>query len=214
MQAGTIGSPVAMTSWISAALPYVGGGVLGALFTWGLTWVRERRRTLDAYRAPQRAAIGEIVAAAHQFLMCEVESQSVFTDCIESIRQDPDAVPTVGQQLKPSMGAMQAALLAVERAFQVGALAIVDAKCWEALGAAYAELTRLRNFFVEEGEHELANADELEQYVNNMKRFARGLDESVTLLVRAAVDRVSPAETRLNRLRRRRARNRLGERYL
>jgi len=40
------------TTWISAALPYIGGGVLGTTATCRLTWVRERRRTLDAYRAP------------------------------------------------------------------------------------------------------------------------------------------------------------------
>jgi hypothetical protein len=52
-------------TWLSAALPYVGGGVLGAGVTHGLTWVRERRRTLDAYRAPQRQALGEIITATH-----------------------------------------------------------------------------------------------------------------------------------------------------
>jgi hypothetical protein len=37
--------------WLSAALPYIGGGVLGSAVTYGLTWVREHRRTLDSYRA-------------------------------------------------------------------------------------------------------------------------------------------------------------------
>ncbi|UQX12612.1 hypothetical protein [Candidatus Mycobacterium methanotrophicum] len=55
-------------TWLSAALPYVGGGVLGAALTYALTWVRERRRILDAYRAPQRQATGDIVAAAHEFI--------------------------------------------------------------------------------------------------------------------------------------------------
>ncbi|AYJ06359.1 hypothetical protein MAA44156_03430 [Mycobacterium avium subsp. avium] len=63
-------------TWLSAALPYVGGGVFGAAVTYGLTWVRERRRTLDAYRAPQRQAIGDIVAATHELMLRELESRT------------------------------------------------------------------------------------------------------------------------------------------
>jgi len=41
-------------TWLPEALKYIGSGALGAYV---LTWARERRRTLDAYRAPQRQAI-------------------------------------------------------------------------------------------------------------------------------------------------------------
>jgi hypothetical protein len=201
-------------NWVAAALPYVGGGLLGAGLTYALTWVRERRRTLDAYRAPQRQAIGEIVTAAHQFLMREVETRFLFTEFIGHLRHRPDEIPPNGDQVLPSMGVMQAALLDVERAFQIGALAIVDARCWEALGIAYTELTRLRNYFISEAEREFSNPDELDQYIGSMKQLANELDESVSALVRAAVDRVSPPESRLNLLRRQRARHRLGQRYL
>jgi hypothetical protein len=141
-------------NWVSAALPYVGGGLLDAGLTYALTWFRERRRTLDAYRAPQREAIGEIVTAAHQFLMREVETRFLFTEFVERLRQRPDEIPPNGGQLMPSMGVMQAALLNVERAFQIGALSIVDAKCWAALRIAYTELTRLRNYFISEADRE------------------------------------------------------------
>jgi len=44
-------------TWLSAALPYVGGGVFGAAVAFGLTWVPERRRTLDAYALPENPAL-------------------------------------------------------------------------------------------------------------------------------------------------------------
>jgi hypothetical protein len=64
-------------SWISAALPYVGGGVLGSAVTYSLTWFREHRRTADAYRAPQRLAIGDIVTATHQYMLRELENRTL-----------------------------------------------------------------------------------------------------------------------------------------
>jgi len=67
-------------TWLSAALPYVGGGVFGAAVTSGLTWVRERRRTLDAYHAPQRQAIGDIVADTHELMVRELESRTAQSD--------------------------------------------------------------------------------------------------------------------------------------
>jgi hypothetical protein len=62
-----------MTSWLPEALKYIGSGALGA---YALTWARERRRTLDAYRAPRRQAIGEILTATHAVMMCELEKRT------------------------------------------------------------------------------------------------------------------------------------------
>lgn len=85
-------------TWLSAALPYVAGGFFGAAVTFGLTWVRERRRTLDAYRAPQRQAIGDIVAATHEFMLRDLESRTAQTEVIQHIRDDlPPSVQLVGQ---------------------------------------------------------------------------------------------------------------------
>jgi hypothetical protein len=48
-------------------LPYIGSGALGGIVTFGLNWAREQRRVADAYRAPQRHAIGEILAAGMSY---------------------------------------------------------------------------------------------------------------------------------------------------
>jgi hypothetical protein len=92
---------MAVTDWINAALPYVGGGVLGSAVTYGLTWVREHRRTLDSYRAPQRHAIGDILAAAHEFQLSLLEWRRAMTDLIEVMRQDcADDLPAISAEIK------------------------------------------------------------------------------------------------------------------
>lgn len=201
-------------TWLSAALPYVGGGVLGAAVTYGLTWLRERRRTLDAYRAPQRQAIGEIVAATHELMLRELELRTAQTELISHIRRP--AIPTaeMAAELRAAATALGSATLTTERAFQIGRLTIVDAPCWEAMGAAYIALTKLRQTMAAKGESpNMKGVEEVEDYVATIQALARQLNESVLALVITSVDRVSPVESMVNRRRRRVARSRLGKRF-
>jgi hypothetical protein len=199
-----------MTMWISAALPYIGGGVLGAVFTYGLTWFRERRRTLDAYRAPQRQAIGDIITATHELMVRELEMRTGLTELVECIRQDE--LPS--EQALGAPVAMGKATLDAERAFEIGTLTIVDAPCWEAMGAAYIELTRLRAAMHARADApDMQTPEEIETYVERIRVLSEQFSESVLTLVRTATERVTPAETIGNRRRRRDARQRLGERY-
>lgn len=199
-----------MATGLSAAVPYIGGGVFGAALTYGLTWVRERRRTLDVYRAPQRRAIGDIVTAAHALMMCELESRTAITEVIQQIRQDES--PT--GQLMATAAAMDKATLDAERALQIGRLTIVDAPCWEAMGVAYVELSRLRAAMAARVDApEMQSPEEIEHYIEGIKVLAEQVNESVLALVVAAADRVSPAETMWNRRRRRGARRRIGEHH-
>jgi len=201
-------------TWLSAALPYVGGGVFGAAVTYALTWVRERRRTLDAYRAPQRQAIGDIVAATHQLMLRELESRTIQTEIIQHIRQD--ALPS-GQlvgQLWATAAALGKATLDAERALQIARLTIVDAPCWEAMGAAYVALNSLRRTMAARVDApDMQSPEEIEHYVEGIRVLADRYNESVLVLVIAAADRISQAETICNRRRRRAARRRLGERF-
>src|SRR5271169_4734948 len=135
-----------MTS-LSEALRYIGsGGVVGAGATYVLTLVRERRRSLDAYRAPQRQAIGDIIVATHAFMMRELEMRTGMNELVEQIRQSQqEDFDVPGEQLMAAMGAMGSALLDIERAFHIGTLTIVDAPCWEAMGAAYFKFDEIRS---------------------------------------------------------------------
>jgi hypothetical protein len=201
-------------TWLSAALPYVGGGVFVAAVTYGLTWVRERRRTLDAYRAPQRHAIGDIVAATHELMLRELESRTAQTEVIQHIRQDVLPCGQLVGQLWATAAGLGRATLDAERALQIGRLTIVDAPCWEAMGAAYVALNSLRRTMAARVDApDMQSPEEIEHYVEGIRVLADQYNESVLTLVIAAADRVSPAETICNRRRRRAARRRLGERF-
>src|SRR6185503_10144255 len=106
------------------------------------------------------------------------------------------------------MKASAKALLGVERAFAIGTLTVVDAPCWEAMGAAYIEFVRLRAVMTSAPKVE--TPEEIEHYVQAIKDFAAQLNTGVSRLVVAATDRVSPAETIGNPRKRRAARQRLG----
>jgi hypothetical protein len=69
-------------TWVSALLPFRSGGVAGSLVSFGLSWARENRRSLDAYRTPQRQAIEDIVTATHAALLCELEARTELTEVI------------------------------------------------------------------------------------------------------------------------------------
>jgi hypothetical protein len=107
--------------------------------------------------------------------------------------------------------AMGSAVLDVERAFQIGSLTIVDARCSEAMGAAYVALTRLRAAMT--SAPEMQSPDEFEHYVAVIEGLAKQLNQDVAALVLVANQRVSPTESRWNRRIRRTARRRLGERF-
>jgi len=201
-------------TWLSAALPYVGGGVLGAALTFGLTWVRERRRTLDAYRAPQRHAIGDIVAATHELMLRELESRTTQTDVIQHISRDVLPPAQLAGQLWATAAALGKATLDAERALQIGRLTIVDAPCWEAMGAAYFALNNLRRAMAARVDApDMQSPEEIVHYVEGIKALSDQYNQSVLALVIAAADRLSPAETVCNSRRRRAARRRLGKRF-
>jgi hypothetical protein len=217
-----------MTSlpWLSEALKYIGSGALGAAVSWGLSWIREHRRTLDAYRAPQRDAIGEIIVATHAFMMRELEMRTSMAEMVEQIRQISQqenfdapgeqlkaAMLAMGEQLMAAMAAMGSAMLGVDRAFHIGTLTIIDAPCWEAMGAAYFEFHKIRSVMKAGAATEMQTVEEVDQYIEAIAGHATQFNKGVSALVRAANDRVSPADTRWNRWRRRRARHRLGKRY-
>jgi hypothetical protein len=202
-------------TWQSEALKFVSsgavGGVFGASVTYGLTWIRERRRTLDAYRSPQRQAIGEILTATHAFMMRELEKRTVMTELVNQMRQKEHFDPP-GQELAAAEVAMGNALLGLDRALAIGTLTIIDAPCWEAMGAAYFEFDQLRSA-IKGGATEKQTLEEIEQYIETIAEHASRFNDDVSALVRAAQDRVSPAETFSNPWRRRRARGRLGKLY-
>jgi hypothetical protein len=217
-------------TWLSEAQKYLAsgvlGGVLGSGVTYGLTFPRERRRTRDAYRAPQRQAIGEILTATHALMLRELEMRTAMTPMVQQIRQlreqeDLDvpgeqliaAIKAMGAQLQAAMASLGSARLDADRAFAIGTLTIVDPPCWEAMGAAYIELDQIRSAMQAGAATEMQTVEEIEQYTQTVADHATRFNQGVSALVRAAQNRVSPAETLANPWRRHRARRRLGKCY-
>jgi hypothetical protein len=194
-------------TWVSALLPFLSGGVAGSLVSFGLSWARENRRSLDAYRTPQRQAIEDIVTATHAALLCELEARTELTEVIGQIRRDE--IPT-GQAFA-KMVALGKATLDTERAFQIGSLTIVDPPCFEAMGVAYFALTRLRTAM--KTAPEMHSPEEFEHYVAVVEALAAQLDNDVSALVRVANQQLVPAGTKKDRRLRDAARRRLGERF-
>ncbi|WP_322860112.1 hypothetical protein U8D42_12745 [Mycobacterium europaeum] len=204
------------------AVKYIGSGAIGAYL---LTWARERRRTRDAYRAPQREAIGQIRTATNSFMLRELDTRTAMTELAQHIRhlmtqgqaadseQVIEATKAMGERLQTAMAAMGAALLDVDCAFSIGTLTIVDPPCWEAMGAAYIEFDAVSRSLRYGGATEMRSLDEIEQYIADLANCAEAFNKSVGALVRAAQFRVSPAETFTNPWKRRGARRRLGEYY-
>jgi hypothetical protein len=76
-------------------------------------------------------------------MMRELESRTFLTDLVDRIRSDQDGNIYFDPTTSPA-AAFGKATLDAERAFQIGSLSIVDVPCWEAMGTAYIELSRLR----------------------------------------------------------------------
>ncbi|AYJ06360.1 hypothetical protein O972_18170 [Mycobacterium avium subsp. avium 10-9275] len=133
---------------------------------------------------------------------------------IQHIRQDVLPSGQLVGQLWATAAALGKATLDAERALQIERLTIVDAPCWEAMGAAYVALNSLRRTMAARVDApDMQSPEEIEHYVEGIRVLADQYNQSVLAMVIAAADRVSPAETICNRRRRRAARRRLGERF-
>jgi hypothetical protein len=164
--------------------------------------------SLDTYRAPQRQAISDILAANFEFQARELElrmAQLELADKIAHLQQG--FIDDSGPGPTPTAKAAGTALLALNHAFAIGRLTIVDAKCFVALGAAYFELERFRE--LKQNTPGMQNADDIATYYGALAHRADQLNWAVSALVVAAADRVTPAETLLNPWRRHAGRRRV-----
>ncbi|OBF05340.1 hypothetical protein [Mycobacterium sp. 852002-10029_SCH5224772] len=184
-------------------------GAVGSSLTYAFTWWREHKRMQDAYRAPQRQAIGDILAAAHELQLRVLNWRRVLTDLIEEIRQDrADNLPAISAQIRETESAYAAALLEMRRALEVGSLTVVDVRCWQEMVVVAAAFSRF-----DEGPNggEISTADAAEQFVARIGERADQLRAAVSVLVKTANERVTPAESRRSRRQRRNAQRQLAE---
>ncbi len=192
-------------------LTVIGGGIAGSALTYGLTWVREHRRTNDAYRAPQRVAIADIVEATYELTLRIYAFRDVCEELAKesegkTFRQIPDAEQEdVSHQAKR-------ALLGVGRAFHAGRLTVVDADCYEAMGEAFNNFAKLQAAL--EGTAELTpTPDNMRDKLRSIVSSTEALNKDVVRLVYAGQKRLSPVQTWWNKRRRTKVRKRLEAKY-
>ena len=192
-------------------LTFVGGGAAGSALTYGLTWSREHRRTIDAYGAPQRDAIDGIIAATHELLLRESDFRQAINDLANESEGKPHRKYS-DQDLDEVSNQLGRALLGIDKAFNVGRFTIVEADCYEAMGVAYNEFMKIKD--------EFAGFEEMEQTPDNMRQvtsklaaYARQLNIDVADLVLAGQRRVSPVQSWRNKRRREEVRKRLEAKY-
>ena len=187
---------------------FVSGAVASSL-TFAFTWWREHKRTQDAYRAPQRQAIGDILAAGHEIQLRILNLRRALTDLIEVMRQEStDDLPAISAEIRETESAYAVALLDMRRAFEIGSLTVVDAQCWQKMVAAASAFSRF-----DDGptRGEVSGADAAEQVVARLGERDEQLRAAMSALVRTANERVTPAESRRSRRRRRDAQRQLAE---
>jgi hypothetical protein len=195
----------------STILPVICGGIAGSLVTYGLTWVRERRRNDGAYRAPQRIAIGDIVAATHELTL----HVHAFRDVCEEFTRKTEGTEfreISEAELNEVSNQTRRALLGVGRAFHVGRLTIVDAECFEAMGDAFSNFAKLQAVLQGVGES-TPNPDNIREKTASVVSFTEGLNRDVVALVDAGQERLSPVQSWWNRRRRAKRRKGLATKY-
>jgi len=186
-------------------------GIAGSGLTYGLTWVRERRRTNDAYRAPQRVVIGDIVAATHELTL----RVYAFRDVNEELAKESEGKEfrkISDAELDEVSDQTNRALLDVGRAFHVGRLTIVDAECYEAMGEAFNNFAKLQTALQGVGEV-TPTADNMREKTASVVSFTEGLNRDVVALVEAGQKHLSPVQTWRNKRRREEVRKRLEATY-
>lgn len=185
-------------------------GAVGSSLTYALTWWRERKRMQDAYRAPQRHAIGEILAAGHELQLRGFNWRRALAELLEAARQhNAETVQAMNAEIREVERAHAVAMLNLRGALEVGSLTVVDAQCWQAMVAAAAEFEQF--YALLSDETVLSSVDRIEQLNAQLEAQAAQLRVAMTALVRTANDRITPAETRRNKRRRQTAQRQLAD---
>ena len=121
-----------MATTTQTILTAIGGGIAGSFLTYCLSWIRESRRTADAFRTPQRQAIVDILAAAFDFNMQVFELKWTVTD---HIRKYPDA-PLDRSLMEQLERQIERSMFGLMHAFIVGEITVVESFCWDILHKA------------------------------------------------------------------------------
>ncbi len=177
----------AFTEWLGTIPAGIWGAFAGAVTARLLTWLAERRRNRDAYRAPQRETIGAIIAAANDMKVS-------LSDALEHMgltgRQTTDDAAVA------SLNTFLRRLLALDEQFSIGRLSVVDGPCRDKMLTAYVRFSELRTLA---NEPAVATPAGFGEFVRQMNATSNALDTLLAELVDLAERRLSPARPLLSR---------------
>ena len=183
-------------------------GAVGSSLTYVFTFLRERKRMEDAYRTPQRHAIGEILAAGHELQLRQLEWRNAMTDLSDAIQQErAESMPALSAELQEVGRAQATAMLDLRRALEISHLTVVDAPCWESMVAVALAFEQFQTILNEKTPR--SSPDDFRLLVAQLEAQSEKLRVATSNLVRTANDRVTPVEGRGNRRRRRESQRRL-----
>ncbi len=166
----------------------VAAGLLGAAGAQVFTWIREHRKNRDAYRAPQREAIGAIIAAGNTLKVG-------LSDMLE--HSGLTGRPTTSNDAAAkSLNEFITALLVMDEKFSIGRLTIVDGPCRGLMLTAYLRYSELRRFANTEL---LATRTSFAQFLGQLDATVRRLDDVIADLVDLAEVRLAPSRQLLSR---------------
>lgn len=189
----------------------IGGGLVGSGATYVLTWVREHRRTNDAYRAPQRQAVADILEATYELTL----RVHAFKDVLEELTKQAEGKPyrrISDGELEEVSAQTNRAVLGVGHAFNVGRLTIVDADCYQAMGEAFNNFAGFQKSLKGVGDIE-PTPENMRAKVAAVVSHTRGLNDDVFKLVKAGQKHLSPVQTWRNKRQREEVRKKLEGKY-
>jgi hypothetical protein len=193
-------------SVIATVATVVGGGIAGSALTYVATWMRERRRTLEAYRAPQRAAIAGIVTATHQLVLRERAFVDFIIDLGNRRRGDCSLA-----ELHEEYDQISRALFGLDNAFAIGRLTIVDPECFEAMGIAANDFQKIQTRFADIEMVDMRRGHN--RGAQLMSDLVLQLKRHVADLVREGQAQLSPVQSWRHKRRQAQARARLEAKY-
>lgn len=166
----------------------VAAGLLGAAGAQVFTWIREHRKNRDAYREPQREAIGAIIAAGNTLKVG-------FSDMLE--HSGLTGRPTTSNDAAArSLNEFLTALLVMDEKFSIGRLTIVDGPCRDLMLTAYLRYSELRRFANTEL---LSTRTSFAEFLGRLDATVRRLDDVIADLVDLAEVRLAPSRRLLSR---------------
>ncbi|MCZ0732314.1 hypothetical protein [Mycolicibacterium iranicum] len=173
--------------WLGTIPAGIWGALAGAVTARVLTSLAERKRNRDAYRAPQREAIGAIIAAANDMKVS-------LSDALEHMgltgRQTTDDAAVA------SLNTFLRRLLALDEQFSIGRLTVVDGPCRDKMLTAYVRFSELRKLA---NNPAMATQAGFSEFVREMNDTSNALDTLLAELVDLGEGRLSPTRPLMSR---------------